>query len=207
MLTPLTNKIGMPKKLPSIFILIVIVIAGFFALTYQKKVSILSNNKNDLNDKTNITFVVFGKTGKVIGWNFAPDLTDSIFVVDYHPNIGVANIISLPRDLYINLEGVEFKLNEVVRRNKTKEFLNKLPEIVGLKTSEYVVLDIDILKKVVDEIGGIDINLKSSAVDKVSGYTIKEGQNHLDGEQTVWLARNRFAPEGDFFREKNQQEV
>lgn len=197
----------MPKKILSLFILAVVVIAGFFLLSYQKRISVLLNDKNEFNGGSNITFVIFGKTGKVVGWNFSPDLADSILVVDYRPDIGATNLVSLPRDLYVNLGNESFKLNEVVRRKKTEEFLSKLPEMTGLQTSKYIVLNIDILKKIVDDLGGIDINLKSSAVDWVSGYTIKEGQNHLNGDQTVWLVRNRFSHEGDFYREKNQHEV
>ena len=196
----------MSKKLSVFFILITIIIAGIFLFGYQKKVFVFSNGKGET-DKSNIAFLVLGRTGKVIGWNFAPDLADSIFLVDYHPSIGAVNIISLPRDLYINLGGEKFKLNEVVRRGKINELLGKLPEITGVESNNYIVLDVDMLKNVVDGMGGIDINLKSDAVDWASGYTIKAGQNHLDGNQTVWLVRNRYAPDGDFFREKNQQEV
>lgn len=194
-------------KLVKIFIMIVVIIGMVFALSYQKNITILSGSENKNIDSSAITFAVFGETGKVVGWNYAADLTDSIFIVDYHPNIGAANIISLPRDLYVNLDGESFKLNEAVKRNKVGAFLNKLPEITGMTTDQYIILNIDLLKSVVDDLDGIDINLKSDAVDWVSGYTIKAGQNHLDGDQVVWLARNRYAPEGDFFREKNQYEV
>lgn len=154
-----------------------------------------------------ITFLVLGKTGKVIGWNRAPELADAILIVDYHPKLGVLNLVSLPRDLWFDFGNESMKLNEVVRQNKITGLLNQLPDITGIQTDKYIVVDIDILKGVVDALDGIDLDLKEKAVDWVSGYTIEAGQRHLNGEQVIWLVRNRFAPEGDFFREKNQHEV
>ncbi len=184
-----------------------VLIAGFFIFTYQRKIFVFSNIERSNSGNNSETFLLLGKTGKVIGWNQAPDLADAVVLVDYRPKLGVVNLISLPRDLYVNLGGESFKLNEVVSRNKIGDFLDKLPEITGLKTDKFIVVDLDLLKDIVDDLGGIDIKLNSSAIDRVSGYTMEKGQHHLDGEQTVWLVRNRFAPEGDFFREKNQHQI
>ena len=68
-------------------------------------------------------------------------------------------------------------------------------------------VDIGLLQKIVDNLGGIDVDLKSPLTDWASGYTIQAGNQHLDGTQVVWLVRNRYAPNGDFFREKNQHQI
>lgn len=197
----------MPKKFLTIFIVLSVLIAAFFLLNYQKKVSIFSNEKIKTISDEPVTFLVLGKTGKVIGWNRAPELADAILVVDYRPKLEVLNLVSLPRDLWLDFGNKSMKLNEVTRQNKIPDLLNRLPDMIGLQTDKYIVVDIDILKGVVDALGGIDLNLEEKAVDWVSGYTIEAGQRHLDGNQVIWLVRNRFAPEGDFFREKNQHEV
>ncbi|MDP2650503.1 MAG: LCP family protein, partial [bacterium] len=72
------------------------------------------------------------------------------------------------------------------------------------ETEKYVVVDLGIVEKVVDGLGGVDVVLEASVTDPVSGYTLKKGPNHLNGNQAAFLVRNRFAPEGDFFREKHQ---
>ncbi|MEK7149709.1 MAG: LCP family protein [Patescibacteria group bacterium] len=197
----------MPKKFLTIFIVLSVLIAAFFLLNYQKKVSIFSNEKIKTISDEPVTFLVLGKTGKVIGWNRAPELADAILVVDYRPKLEVLNLVSLPRDLWLDFGNKSMKLNEITRQNKIPDLLNRLPDMIGLQTDKYIVVDIDILKGVVDALGGIDLNLEEKAVDWVSGYTIEAGQRHLDGNQVIWLVRNRFAPEGDFFREKNQHEV
>ncbi len=197
----------MVKNFSILFALIAAALIGFFVLSYHTKVSVVSDKPAETVEQSPVTFLVLGRMGKVVGWNQAPDLADSIVLVDYRPKIGVVNLISLPRDLYVNLGGERFKINEVVRRDKINELLAKLPDITGLSTDKYIVVDVDSLKNVVDGLAGIDINLDSDVIDKVSGFTMKAGQQHLNGDDVVWLVRNRFAPEGDFFREKNQHQV
>lgn len=199
----------MAKNFSTVFVIAAIALIGFFSLNYQKKISVTTNvGENEKQEQNfDITFVIFGEMGKVVGWNTAPDLADAIIIINYKAQNKIINVVSLPRDLFVDLGGEQFKLNEVIRRNKTGEFLSKLPDISGLETSNFVVINIDIVKNVVDNLGGIDIYLKNKVVDKVSGYTMEPGQRHLNGDDAIWLVRNRFNPEGDFFREKNQYEV
>ena len=195
------------KRITIIFILVVVAVVAVFSLSYQRKFFVFSSDDAGKNFDS-INFLVLGKTGKVIGWNFAPDLADSIFLVNYVPKIGVVNLISLPRDLYVNIGGEQFKLNEIIKRNKINEFLkDNLVEMTGIKTDRYVVIDVDFVKQTVDDLGGIEVNLPSPAVDWASGYTMSVGNHHLTGEDVVWLVRNRYSSEGDFFREKNQHAV
>jgi anionic cell wall polymer biosynthesis LytR-Cps2A-Psr (LCP) family protein len=69
------------------------------------------------------------------------------------------------------------------------------------------VFDLTLAKNVVDAVGGVDVVLTQPATDWVSGYTMNVGSHHLNGDDAIWLMRNRFNPEGDFFREGNQQQI
>jgi LCP family protein required for cell wall assembly len=199
---------NMVKNFSILFIFIVVIIVGFFSLNYQKKISLISEKEDKKAEENfSITFVMFGKMGEIMGWNMAPELADSIMVVDYKSQNKTVNIVSLPRDLYVDLGGEKFKLNEVIKRGKVNDFLLKLPDITGVETDKFVVVNISILKDVVDNLGGIDIALKDRVVDSVSGYVMEAGQHHLSGDDAIWLVRNRFNIAGDFFREKNQYEV
>ncbi len=196
------------RKAAIIFVLLVVTIIAVFLLRFQRTFFVLSSGDGKKDASEDINFLVLGRTGKVIGWNFAPDLADSIFLVNYVPKIGAVNLISLPRDLYVNISGEQFKLNEIIKRKKINEFLNgNLVEMTGIKTDRYVVIDVDFVKQVVDDLGGIEVNLPAPAVDWASGYTMPAGNRHLAGEDVVWLVRNRYSSEGDFFREKNQHAV
>lgn len=153
-----------------------------------------------------LTVLVLGQVAPGEGgqWHNAPELADSIVLVYYNASSKTVNLVSLPRDLYGNFGGESFKLNEVVKRKKIDALAALMPEITGVKTEKYVVVDLDVVKKVVDELGGVDVALEASVTDPVSGFTLDKGRNHLNGDQAVFLIRNRFAPEGDFFRERHQ---
>ena len=110
----------MNRKVVVIFILLVVIIIAVFSLKFQRTFFVFSNGDGNKDFSEGINFLVLGRTGKVIGWNFAPDLADSIFLVNYVPKIGVVNLISLPRDLYVNIGNEQFKLNEIIKRNKIK---------------------------------------------------------------------------------------
>jgi len=195
------------KTIAKVFIVIAVLVGFGFLMSYQREISVFANSDDNPISEERISFLLLGQTGRAIGWSNAPDLADSMIVVDYRPQIGVVNLVSLPRDLFVTLGSDSFKLNEVLRRGKLPELMEVLPQMTGIKTDKYAVVNIDTLKTVVDELGGIDLTLPEKAVDAVSGYTIPAGDNHINGDQAIWLSRNRYSPEGDFFREKNQQEM
>ena len=79
--------------------------------------------------------------------------------------------------------------------------------MTGIETNKYVIFDLDLVEGVVDGLGGINVDLPTAIYDPVGSFNLSAGVNHLDGEESVWLIRNRYAPQGDFFREKNQHLV
>jgi LCP family protein required for cell wall assembly len=135
-------------------------------------------------------------------------LSDSIMVVHFIPQKNALFLISIPRDLWISTDNyTAFKINEVIYRNKIPEIIRILEEITGLKMNGYSVIQLETVKEMIDYLGGVDIVLQEKAIDWVSGYTIGPGAVHLNGENAIWLIRNRYHREGDFFREKNQQQI
>ncbi len=156
--------------------------------------------------KSDFSFLLLGKVGPGQGgqWHNASDLADVIMIVYCQPSKKTVNLISLPRDLYGAFGDQSFKINELLWRNKIDQVLEKLPEVTGITTDNFIIIDLNLVKNFVDEIGGIDINLPSDVIDSVSGYALKAGQHHLNGDDAAWILRNRFSKEGDFFREKNQ---
>ncbi len=174
-----------------------------FSPSYSVKGQGASSGNGDL------TFLVLGRAGAGQGgeWEQAPNLTDTLILVDLNPKSGVLNLISIPRDLYGSWGGQTFKINEAFELNKMDALLSGIADMTGIGTSKYVVVDLNTVQQVVDALGGINVNLPAPVTDSISGYTMPAGERHLDGTSTVWLIRNRYASEGDFFREANQHLV
>jgi LCP family protein required for cell wall assembly len=170
-------------------------------------VSIVKQVKNFFDDQS-VSILVLGKPGNVYGQiTGGENLVDSIILVNFDKSKNRVNLISIPRDLWISDNNQQFKINEMIQKNKIDVAASKIEAMTGLFIDGYVIVDLATLKDVVDYLGGIDVVLSRQAVDWVSGYTLKEGVHHLNGDDVVWLVRNRFDREGDFFREKNQQQI
>lgn len=166
----------------------------------------LKNNIKSIlgGDKEYVDVVVFGIPGE--GYK-ASLLADSIFLARYNIKNNKLFLISIPRDLWVSDESQSFKFNEVLSRNKIGFSLNLIEKITGIYTSNYAVIDLNTTSEVVDWLGGVDVYLDEPAIDWVSGYTLEKGEHHLNGEDAVWLIRNRYNEKGDFFRENNQHKI
>ena len=156
-----------------------------------------------------ISLLILGRVAEGQGgqWHAAPNLTDAIVIAEYKPKEDIINLVSLPRDLYGEFGGETFKINEIYSRKKIEEFMEKLPEITGIDVKNYLVVDVEVIKTAVDKLGGIDVELTDAITDPVTGFKLEAGTHHLTGDDAIWVMRNRFAPSGDFFREKNQHNI
>jgi polyisoprenyl-teichoic acid--peptidoglycan teichoic acid transferase len=145
--------------------------------------------------------------------------TDSMMLVTIDPVSKTAGMLSIPRDLWVNIPGFDYaKIN-------TAYFLgevNKMPgggpalamqtvqELLGVPIQYYAQIDFNAFVKMIDTMGGLDMyiheRIKVGAIGKPSFY-IEPGVQTLNGETVLGYARNRYTEGGDFDRAKRQQEV
>lgn len=141
-------------------------------------------------------------------------LSDTMQVVSYNKKTGKVALISIPRDLSIDILGVKGKINQIYERGLehnqgvglAEQIISK---ITGIYIDKAVVFDFNAFKHIVDTIDGIDINLAKPFTEPVQwGYpfTLPAGNNHLDGQQALYYVRSRFSS-SDFDRSRRQQEV
>ncbi len=155
-----------------------------------------------------MNILVIGKPGISNDQTYhGSELADAMMLVHFNPDQKKVFLISIPRDLWIDDNGQQYKINEIIYRKRIEAGLSKIEEITGIKPTGYIIIDLKTLESAVDDMGGVDVTLKESAVDWVSGYTLGVGTHHLNGEDTIWLVRNRYNPSGDFFREHNQYSI
>lgn len=156
--------------------------------------------------------------------------TDVIFVVHFDSKSGNIHLLSVPRDTrveindemytylkannkYIPYNGI-CKINEVhayAGKEKADEFsVKQLEELLGIEIDNYVKINFDGFKSLVDLIGGVDFyvpqDMKWDMRDTGDLYiNLKEGMQHLDGDKAEQLVRFRRYPLGDEDRVKVQQ--
>ena len=146
--------------------------------------------------------------------------TDSMILLTLDPVTYSAGMLSIPRDMWVNIPGFGHgKIN-------TAYFLgeaNKLPgggpalavatveEFLGVPINFYAQIDFQAFVDFIDEIGGVDIHVQEAmTIDPIGqGNTIhlQPGVQTFDGATTLAYARARYTEGGDFDRAERQQQV
>lgn len=141
-------------------------------------------------------------------------LSDTLLVASVDKTTKKVALVSIPRDLYVDILGVKGKANEIYERGlERKQGLELAKQIISRLTRVYidkaVVFDFNAFRHIVDILGGIDIYLAKPFTEKTQwGYefSLPAGNNHLNGEQALYYVRSRFST-SDFDRARRQQEV
>ncbi|MBN1696039.1 MAG: LCP family protein [Spirochaetales bacterium] len=137
--------------------------------------------------------------------------TDTIMILHIDRKEKKITIVSVPRDLYYKGR----RINTVYWAWGPNQLLRELEEITGLKIEKFMHIDMFAFIDVVDILGGIDIYLYHDLIDPT--YKIKEngkwetlcykkGTYHLNGVQTLRVARSRHYST-DFDRSRRQQTI
>lgn len=146
--------------------------------------------------------------------------SDVIMVATVNPKTGTILLTSIPRDFYVTTacdagdgcqQGALDKITHtgIHGTNTTKRTVEQL---LGIEINYTFKVGFDTVTDIVDAVGGIDVNVEPgyecSNFLHAPGLSVHAGINHLNGEQALGYARERYAySEGDRQRTKNQQQV
>ncbi len=175
--------------------------------------------EGELNGRIN--FLLLGIPGE---GNPAPYLTDTIIVASFFPETKKIYLVSLPRDFLVRFpENEKFsRINRLYLYGLLQEpdqpfktIINKVEEITGQKINYYVLVDLNLLKKIVDELGGVEVFVEKDIFDpyfpgdnfSYETFSLKQGYQILDGETAAKYVRSRHSLYGDFDRIKRQKEL
>jgi LCP family protein required for cell wall assembly len=153
-----------------------------------------------------------------------PTRTDTMMVLTIDPVGLSAAVLSLPRDLWVEIPG--FGVNKINQANFLGEgydypgggpalAVETVEAALGVNIDYYVTVNFDAFVQVVDEIGGIDVVVSEDIEDDTYpdncyGYDpfyISMGEHHLDGQSALKYARTRATFGGDVDRAARQQQV
>lgn len=147
-------------------------------------------------------------------------LTDTIMILSMEVDTGKTALISIPRDLYVNIpyHDNKNKINEVYVngvkdggwKNGLKYDKKVLSNVTGLDIHYVVSVDFQAFKEVIDILGGINITLARpfSEINQFKEGIIElpAGSQVIDGKTALLFARARFSS-SDFDRAKRQQQI
>lgn len=151
-------------------------------------------------------------------------MTDTLMLGSYDLDAQHVDVISIPRDTYYPREdadsAAERKINSIYGVDKAVGTATAVSEtLLGMPINYYIVVDYDVVRKVVDSMGGVPMNItfhmhyNDPYDDPPLKIDIPEGYQVLDGDTAVEFLRFRKGsggyagyPEGDIGRIKAQQE-
>ncbi len=127
----------------------------------------------------------FGEFG-----NFGGQRADVIMLVQI--DNGSARILSLPRDLKVEVEGHGTqKINAAYAFGGAPLMVSTVADFTGVPINHYVEMDFFGFAAIVDELGGVELNFPHAARDLKSGLDVPAGRVVLDGKDALAYARSR----------------
>lgn len=146
-------------------------------------------------------------------------LADSSMIVSVRPYDNKIGLISVPRDLYVEMPGLNKsrKLNEAYEIGETRNpgkgldyAKSVFSNITGIPVHYAIIVDFDAFKDLVDSIGGVEITLDKPFSDPVpleeGLVSLPAGKQTIDGKTALMYSRVRFSS-SDFDRSRRQQQV
>ncbi len=226
----------------ALLILLVILYAGYFGWKTIKVANQMNSAKNSnlaqdmraiisplipaaakpLRGQENgrINILLLGAAGEK---NAGRDLTDTVMVMSIDPKNKKVALLSLPRDLYVNIPDTQTftKINSLYKiglgQNLGPALIKKSVEsITGISLNYYLIVNFDAFQKIIDDIGGINVISPRDFYDpsypgpnySYETFSLSKGLHTLDGKVALQYVRERHSdPEGDFGRAKRQQQV
>ncbi len=178
-----------------------------------------------LNAPNTITFLLLGSDLRS-GSSYR---TDTIVIAIVRPHDGQVALISIPRDLWVNIPTVGMnRINTAYQSGENYRYPGGGPGLLkdtimanlGLQIDHAAMVDFDGFRRIVDTLGGIDVPIACSYIDwrlidpsydpynenNWALFATGQGLIHMDGDYALWYARSR-SKSNDFDRGRRQQEV
>lgn len=145
--------------------------------------------------------------------------SDTIMVMHVDHDTGRASLLSLPRDLWVPIDGGKAaRINSAFGKG-ADALVRTVQDSLGIPINHYVEVDFTGFKRLVDAMGGVNTCFEYSTRDKNTGLSIPgPGCYTLDGVQALAYARSRHFqqfidgkwqedPTSDIGRTQRQQQL
>ena len=148
----------------------------------------------------------------VLGVDTRPDSeemgsrTDTIMLVQVVPRTGDVKLLSVPRDLLVEVKpGEEDRINAAYNYGGVDETIATLENYSGVPVDHYATIDFEGFEKVIDAMGGIRVDVGEGQFPEK--WRMGEGVQRLNGHKALIYARYRGTPGADLDRMQRQREL
>lgn len=215
------------KKLLKRFVLLVVLMLvlagawlGYKAFRDSGKLgtnlfSFFDNSKLKGEDSGRINILLAGDSADDPG-HAGADLTDSIMLISINPNNKTAFLMSIPRDLYVPIQGHGYsKINAAYEYGQADKFneagypsggMGLLEKTVSQKFNVpidyYALINYTAFRDAVNAVGGVTVTINSPSrygvYDPYANLKLANGPQNLDGQTALNLSRARGEGPGSY---------
>jgi len=141
--------------------------------------------------------------------------TDAILMIVLDPELMKINVVSFPRDLWVQVPSLwEMKINQVMQIGGFEAVAGMFEANFGVRPDYYVMTNFNGFKQFIDNRGGVDVNVASDFSDTCDlpqqdahgNCNLNQGTVHMDGPTALWYVRARTTS-NDLDRTRREQEV
>lgn len=232
--TPNTRMVKQKKKRKLrkrvFFILIPLIVFlaafGYAGYLYMEANSVLSDSyeepskeKSDLRDDVvdpdidNVSVLIMGVDASDVRENDESSRTDALMLATLNKDSNSVNLLSIPRDSYVYIPevGYESKINHAHAYGGSDAVVDTVENLLDIPVDYYVKVNFDAFVDVVDALDGITVDVlyefqEQDSKDRANAIHLFEGEQKLNGEEALALARTRKL-DNDIERGKRQQEI
>jgi LCP family protein required for cell wall assembly len=149
-----------------------------------------------------------------------PPKTDSMILATYDPATESAAMLSIPRDLWVNVPGFgQNKINQAYALGEGARVpgggaglaAKTVEEFIGVEIHYYAQIDFQAFIDFIDFIGGVCVQVENHIELEIPGKFIdvplEPGRHCMKGRHLLAYIRNRYVNDGDFDRSRRQQQV
>ncbi len=149
-----------------------------------------------------------------------PPRTDTMILFTVDPINRTAGLLSIPRDLWVNIPGFEYgRINTAYQLGEAYQMVGGGPqlavdtveELLGVSIDYYAQIDFGAFVRFIDEIGGVELDISEPLkLDPLGDGNVKRvqpGHYNFPGDLALAYVRFRKTEGGDFDRSQRQQQV
>ena len=200
----------------TLIIILVLIIGGTYWYVSNKlgKMQQVDLKEEDLNVSAQVeenladyrNIAIFGIDSREDSYSRG-NRSDCIIIASINNKTKELKLVSVYRDTYVQIEGHGLdKITHAYSYGEAPLALKTLNTNLDLNIKEFVTVNFDAVKDIIDDIGGISMAITSEEVSHIPGIS-KAGTYNLTGEQALAYARIRYATGGDYKRTERMRDV
>ena len=179
------NFIKIIKSIIVFLLFVIVFVAGFILWGFLKGEKIENPIADITGPKDEFLFLLAGvdSTGEETGTR-----TDTLMLIRADSNNNTVDMISIPRDSYVSINGKMDKINAAHSYGGIDLTMSVVRDFLGINLDKYMVISFEAVIEGIDALGGMDVDVSQ---DVAGAMGINPGIHTMSGDEVLKYVRFR----------------